>query len=79
MIDEFSISRPSETELQAITREVQYLDELTSEQSLRLTAQGTLKYFPGQSIVVSEGSLMVEVLLTVRGTIAVGVTSRQVV
>ncbi len=67
-----NLSQTHRAELQALAKEVRILKGLPKHQSLRLTSDGKLKQFPGQSVVLTEGSPVDEVYLTLRGTVAVG-------
>ena len=72
LLDQFSQSWPSQVEFQALARDSQLLQSFPESSAPRLAAEGTVKRFPGQTIILTEGAEIEEVFLTLRGTVSVG-------
>ena len=58
-------------DLQAVAREGKYLNKLPPHQMLRLTMEGTVMEFPGQSLILSDGAQIEEVYLILHGMVTV--------
>ena len=59
-------------DIQSIVRDAQCLDRLPPQEMLNLTMAGTVKEFPCESVLLSEGSEIEEVYLILRGLVSVG-------
>lgn len=68
----YDSGHPFQENLQAITREAQYLNKLPYDKVLRLNLAGSAKEFPGQSEILAEGSEILEVYLILQGMVTVG-------
>ena len=71
MLDHSNPRRTTQLDLQTVAREAQYLDKLPPHQRLRLTMAGTLRDYPGQSLVLAEGAEIDEVHLILHGMVSV--------
>ena len=72
MLDHTDPRRIAQRDIQAIATEAQYLRKLPSSKVLRMILAGTVKRFPGQNVILEEGSQVEEVYLILHGTVAVG-------
>ena len=59
--------RVAQKDLQGIAREAQYLNRLPQPQLLRMIKAGTAKQFPGDTLLLREGSEVEEVYFILRG------------
>ena len=72
MLDYTEPRRVAREDLQAITKEAEYLNKLPPIQLRRLMGASTEKQFTAGSVLVSEGSDIEEVHLILRGMVSVG-------
>ena len=72
MLDQSGPRRTHQTDIHDIVQQAQYLSKLPLHQRLALTMAGTVKEFPRESLILSEGSQIEEVYLVLRGMVTVG-------
>ncbi len=71
MLDHYDSIRTTGSDLLSIAQRAEYLNRLPADQLRRLIAAGTVKEFPGHSVVAKEGSPRDEVYLILRGSATV--------
>ena len=72
MLDSSDPRRRTQLDIQAIEPEALYLNKLPPHQVLRLNSAGTVKEFPGESQILTEGSEIEELYLILQGMVSVG-------
>ena len=72
MVNGFDPQRAAQFELQGFTRHSDHLSKLSHTHRLQLTAAGIVKEFPGQQVMLAEGSEIEDLYLIQHGVVSVG-------
>ncbi len=77
MLDQSDPRRVIQMDLQALARDAQPLKSLPMPQVNRRILSGEVRQFPGECLLLGEGSQIEEVYLILRGMVTVGVYQEQ--